>query len=185
MLVIGTLWIVWLAVWIAAAGIAKETQRREELGSRLIHSGAMLIGGVVLGVPNILGRHFELPFHHLSIVWFTGCTVLVGLGLGFAVLARIWIGGNWSSTVTVKQDHELIRSGPYALVRHPIYTGMLTALFGTALAIGNGRAALGFAILLFGMIYKMRIEEHFMAAQFGEAYADYRRQVPALLPFLI
>jgi protein-S-isoprenylcysteine O-methyltransferase Ste14 len=185
MFVIGTLWIVWLVIWIAAARVSKQTQRREALGSRFVHSAAMLIGGVVLGVPNILGRLFELSFHSRSAVWFAGCTVLVGLGLGFAVLARIWIGGNWSSAVTVKQDHELIRSGPYAQVRHPIYTGMLTALFATALAIGNARAALGVAVLAAGLIYKIGVEERFMAEQFGEAYAQYRREVPALVPFVV
>jgi protein-S-isoprenylcysteine O-methyltransferase Ste14 len=118
-------------------------------------------------------------------MWLAAGIALVALGLGFSLLARVWLGRNWSGTVTVKREHELIRSGPYALVRHPIYTGMITALVGTSLAIGNGRAALGVAVLLCGLLYKMRIEERFMAETFGEAYARYRREVPALIPFVI
>jgi protein-S-isoprenylcysteine O-methyltransferase Ste14 len=185
MRIIGALWIGWLIFWIAASLSVKQTQRRESRNSRLIHGVAMLVGAVLLGVPNILGRALELRFHHHSLAWFALGTALVVAGLSFSVLARIWIGRNWSGTVTVKQDHELIRSGPYALVRHPIYTGMLTALIGTALIIGNGRAALGFAVLLGGLIYKIGVEERFMAERFGETYARYRREVPALVPFVI
>jgi protein-S-isoprenylcysteine O-methyltransferase Ste14 len=185
MKIIGALWIAWLIYWIASAWAVKEDRRKEAPASRLIHDAAMLAGAVLLGVPHLLGRMLELRFHHHSLAWFAVGTALVILGLGFSVLARIWLGRNWSGSVTVKRDHQLIRSGPYALVRHPIYTGMLTALFGTALAIGNGRAALGFAVLLAGLIYKIGIEERFMAEEFGEAYAHYRREVPALIPFVL
>jgi protein-S-isoprenylcysteine O-methyltransferase Ste14 len=78
-----------------------------------------------------------------------------------------------------------VRTGPYALVRHPIYTGMPLALLGTAIAIGRWRALIGFAILAAGLIYKIGVEERFMAAQFGDAYARYRAKVPALVPFIV
>lgn len=182
---IGALWLIWLIAWIGAAGAVKPTLRKESRVSRLIHGTAMMMGAALLGVPHLLGHALEVRFHHHSLVWFTAGTALVVLGLGFASFARIWLGRNWSGTVTVKQDHALIRSGPYALVRHPIYTGMLTALIGTALVIGNGRAAIGVAVLLAGLLYKLRVEERFMTEQFGEAYAQYRREVPALIPFVI
>ncbi len=73
-------------------------------------------------------------------------TVLVALGLGFSAVARAWLGGNWSAEVTLKQGHELVRDGPYALVRHPIYTGVLLALTGTAVAVGNWRAIIGLVL---------------------------------------
>jgi len=110
---------------------------------------------------------------------------LTAMGIAFSIAARAWLDGNWSGTVTLKQGHELIRNGPYALVRHPIYTGMLLALFGTALVIDRWRALIGFAILVAGLLYKMRVEERFMAEQFGDVYARYRAEVPALIPFLV
>jgi protein-S-isoprenylcysteine O-methyltransferase Ste14 len=85
----------------------------------------------------------------------------------------------------VKQDHELIRSGPYALVRHPIYTGLLLALIGTALMVGNWRALIGLAIMVGAIVRKLKIEERFMTEQFGEAYARYRAQVAMLVPFVV
>lgn len=78
-----------------------------------------------------------------------------------------------------------MRSGPYALVRHPIYTGVLLALAGTALSIDKWRALIGLLIIAAGFLRKIVIEERFMAAEFGEAYARYRDEVPALIPFLI
>ena len=91
---------------------------------------------------------------------------------------RAWLGRNWSAEVTVKHDHELVRSGPYALVRHPIYTGLLLALIGTALGVGNGRALIGLVLIVAALLRKVAIEERFMSEQFGDAYARYRAEVP-------
>ena len=106
-------------------------------------------------------------------------------GFAFAIWARVWIAGNWSSNVTLKRDHELIVEGPYAFVRHPIYTGILLALIGTALAIGEWRAALGVVIACAAYWRKLKIEEAVMRRQFGEAYAQYAERVPALVPFVL
>jgi protein-S-isoprenylcysteine O-methyltransferase Ste14 len=99
------------------------------------------------------------------------------------VWARVYIGRNWSGTVTLKEGHELIRSGPYALVRHPIYTGLLLAFTGTAIACGDPAAVIGLALVLASFLYKLRIEEGFMRAVFPEQYASYAARVPALVPF--
>ena len=87
--------------------------------------------------------------------------------------------------MTVKQDHKLVRNGPYALVRHPIYTGVLLALIGSALAVDKWRALIGLTVVALGFLRKIVIEERFMSAEFGEAYARYRAEVPALIPFLV
>jgi protein-S-isoprenylcysteine O-methyltransferase Ste14 len=79
----------------------------------------------------------------------------------------------------------LIRSGPYAWVRHPIYSGLLCALFGTAIVIGSGRALVGLALLVAAILRKLTIEERFMTEQFGEVYVRYRAEVPALIPFVV
>lgn len=182
---IPVLWLLWLAFWIVAAFGAKETRRRESVLSRVSYVIPMIGGGILLGKPHVLGEALEQRYHAHTFGWFLIGLALVVAGLGFSVAARIWLGRNWSGTVTLKQDHELIRSGPYALVRHPIYTGMLVALLGTAIAIGKWHALIGLAVLFCGLFIKIGIEERFMAEQFGEAYARYRAEVPALIPFLL
>ncbi len=104
-------------------------------------------------------------------------------GLALAVWARVHLGGNWSGSVTVKEAHELIRSGPYAYVRHPIYTGLIAAVLGTALAADTVRAALGFAIIAAALLRKLRTEGGFMRETFPGEYARYCAEVPALIPF--
>ena len=95
------------------------------------------------------------------------------------------IAGNWNSDVTLKRDHELMVDGPYRWVRHPIYTGILVALAGTALAVGEWRGVLAVALAFAAFWRKLRIEEALMRRQFGESYARYADRVPALIPFLI
>jgi protein-S-isoprenylcysteine O-methyltransferase Ste14 len=94
------------------------------------------------------------------------------------------IADNWSGDVQLKRDHELIVKGPYALVRHPIYTGLLLAFVGSALAVGEWRGGLAVAIVAVSFWRKLRREEAFMRQQFGETYARYAASVPALIPFL-
>lgn len=101
----------------------------------------------------------------------------------FSVWARVQLGGNWSGIVTIKQDHELIVRGPYAIVRHPIYTGLLVALIGSAMALGEWRGVLAVLIAYWALWRKLRVEERWMAERFGEQYEAYRRRIPALVPF--
>jgi len=111
-----------------------------------------------------------------------GLVVLVA-GLAFSVWARVHLGRNWSGNVTVKEGHELIRTGPYRYVRHPIYTGILAGVLGTAICSGTVRGALGLAIIAAALIVKLRAEEVFMRETFPGQYEKYREQVPALVPF--
>ena len=178
------LWLLWLAYWIVAARATNETRRRENVLSRLSHYVPLIAGGVFLGTPQILGPALEQRFHEATFALQLLTAVLVIAGLGFSAWGRAWLGRNWSAEVTVKQDHELVRGGPYALVRHPIYTGLLVAFIGTALGVGNGRALVGLALLVAALLRRVTIEERFMSEQFGEAYARYRAKVPALIPFV-
>jgi protein-S-isoprenylcysteine O-methyltransferase Ste14 len=95
------------------------------------------------------------------------------------------LGRNWSGAVTIKDGHELVTSGPYALVRHPIYTGLLLAFLGSAVALGDWRGALAFALAAGALWRKLRLEERWMREQFGDAYQAYSQRVAALVPFVL
>ena len=170
---IPALWLSWVALWVAWSRGTKAAVRRESRGSQLSYNLPLLAGAGLLATPAYGGG---------SAIRRSVGAAGVAAGLGFAVSARAHIGRNWSGTVTLKQGHELIRTGPYRLVRHPIYAGMSLALLSTALARGDRR---GFAALaLFGVSFlrKMRVEERFMAERFPGEYPDYKAQTPALVP---
>jgi protein-S-isoprenylcysteine O-methyltransferase Ste14 len=99
--------------------------------------------------------------------------------------ARERLGSNWSRSVTIKQRHELITTGPYAVVRHPIYTDILTGFLGMAIAISQVRWFIVFVLIFLVFWVKLRMEEEWMRSQFGETYATYARQTAALVPYLL
>ena len=106
------------------------------------------------------------------------------VGALFAVWARFYLGGNWSLTVTVKEGHTLIRGGPYAVVRHPIYSGLSLAVLGTALTVGEFRGLVAVGLVVFGLLHKSLVEERLMREEFGAEYERYCRDVKALIPFV-
>jgi protein-S-isoprenylcysteine O-methyltransferase Ste14 len=106
------------------------------------------------------------------------------VGFAFCFWARQTLGGNWSGAVTLKEGHELIQKGPYALSRHPMYTGILTGLLGAALTAGQVGNFLGVALLAFAMIRKMGMEESYLRSHFGTDYDDYSRKAKRLIPFV-
>ena len=178
---IGLMWAVWLAYWIVSAGSVKSTRSRESAASRLSHVLPVVIGIGLIGDHNLRSlTRMAGEAHALHSVG----SALVAVGLGFAISARWHLGRNWSAIVTIKENHELIRTGPYRWVRHPIYTGLLTAVLGTAIAVGHWRAFLGWAIIVAAFIRKLRFEEQSMRQVFGEQYTRYEAEVAALIPFL-
>lgn len=168
------LWFAWAVYWMVAAVSNKATRRRESPVSRLAHVLPLIIGGVLLGWGDVRPRSF--------MAYWVG-VALISAGLAFAVWARVHLGRNWSGSVTVKEGHELIRTGPYAYVRHPIYTGLLTAVLGTAISSGTVRALIGLVIIAASLVRKLRTEEGFMRDTFPGEYARYSAEVPALIPF--
>ena len=110
--------------------------------------------------------------------------MLTVFGLSWSVWARAQLGRLWSGTVTLKANHAIVRSGPYAVTRHPIYTGLLIALIGATIVNGTPLAAIGLGLLVLGLLIKIRQEEHLLIGHFGEAYREYQRDVPALIPGL-
>ena len=179
------LWLTWFAYWQISAARVKTTTRLEPLPSRIVRSVLFLTAIALL----IFGR-IPIPWLYRQFLpqgnptFFTGAAITVA-GLLFTVWARIHLGANWSRSVTIKQDHELITSGPYALVRHPIYSGLLLAFVGSAVALAQYRGLLAFVLVLFSFWYKLRLEEQWMRAQFGDAYVAYARRTAALVPGIL
>jgi protein-S-isoprenylcysteine O-methyltransferase Ste14 len=182
-IVIPTFWLAWGVFWTAAALHTKPTRWRESGSSRALHVIPLLACAALLAMPRwlppILKARVVPPGPLLPLLG----ALLVGAGLGLAVWARARLGRNWSGTVTVKEHHEFVRTGPYLIVRHPIYSGLLLALIGTATAIGEWRGLLAVACALIGFLWKIHVEEKRMRLTFSD-YEHYRRQTAALIPLI-
>jgi protein-S-isoprenylcysteine O-methyltransferase Ste14 len=111
--------------------------------------------------------------------------ILMLCGFSFAMWARRHIGRFWSARVTLKEGHQLIESGPYSLVRHPIYTGLLLSMAATVMTIGSVQSLCGYALLVGALIFKLSAEERLLAANFGQEYKQYQKRVKALIPGVI
>jgi protein-S-isoprenylcysteine O-methyltransferase Ste14 len=178
-------WISFFVYWQIKAANTKTTQRIEPVASRIMRVFIFLVAITLL-----LPIQIPLPWLYLQL-WPTGYwpfwlgAAVTIAGLLFAVWARGYLGRNWSSSVTIKQGHELITSGPYAVVRHPIYTGILTGFLGMAIAISQVRGFIVVVLILFAYWIKFRIEEQWMRAQFGQTYAAYAHKTAALVPYLL
>ena len=179
---IAAIWVIWFVFWRFAARAAKRVEQQESIGSRLAYLVPMLIVIALVmwrNWPGWLGAQLNGGWSE----YWMGVAMLV-LGLFLAVWARKTLGDNWSGRVSVKSGHELVRSGPYRWIRHPIYTGVLLGLLGTAFASGKLSGYLGALLALGALVHKLRIEERWMLTHFGDSYRDYRRASSALVPFL-
>jgi protein-S-isoprenylcysteine O-methyltransferase Ste14 len=179
---IAVMWLAWLAYWLVSACGVKAVRRRQSLRSRLSYGvpitvAALLLASGRLPVPRLDNRFLPMS----AVLYWTGVAIVAG-GLAFTAWARRHLGGNWSGHVTLKHDHELVRTGPYGLVRHPIYSGLLAAVLGTAVAFGQWRDALAFVFFALGVACKISLEERLLADAFARDHARYRREVPALIP---
>lgn len=179
------MWIAYSLYWWAISKNVKETQRRESGTSRLVRLVLIVCAFALVWLSSV-----PLPFLNERFLpsgawcFWLGAAITAG-GLLFSVWARRHLGKNWSQAVTVKEGHELITSGPYALVRHPIYTGLLLAFVGCAVARGEWRGLLAVALVFIALWQKLKLEEKWMRAQFGEAYEAYARRVAALVPYIV
>lgn len=185
MRICGSLWLVWYALWILAGIGTKRAMERADWGRALGYYIPILLGYYLM-----FGFDFDVPWLQYHII---PRTPLIGItaifltlaGMAFATWARVYLGRNWSSVPTIKEHHQLIRCGPYRLVRHPIYTGILLAMAGTFLANGRVRGALSIVVLYIGWTVKSRIEEVFMVRTFGAEYEEYRHTTGALFPRIL
>jgi protein-S-isoprenylcysteine O-methyltransferase Ste14 len=177
------LWIAFLIYWQIKAVGTKTTRRLEPAASRILRALVFLIAIVLLSTTRIPLRWLYLQLWPPGFwPFWLGASVVAGLL--FAVWAREHLGSNWSRSVTIKQGHDLITTGPYAVVRHPIYTGILAGFLGTAIALSQVRGFIVFVLIFLILWVKLRMEEQWMCSQFGETYATYAHQTAALVPYL-
>jgi protein-S-isoprenylcysteine O-methyltransferase Ste14 len=176
------LWIAFVLYWAAAARGAKRVARSDTTAANalsviLVAAGAVLLFGqnIQLGSLDHTSAGGQGERHAIGLA-------LTAAGIGFAFWARHVLGGNWSGRVVVKEGHTLTRSGPYRHIRHPIYTGLLIALGGTAIYFGEWRSWIAFALFVAGLWLKASREEAMMAGEFGGDYAEYRREAGMFVP---
>ena len=170
-------WGAFWAYWLAAAFSMRRT--------RIVWSQQLRIRVVLVVAFIVLVRLHIFRDRGLNTgPWLVGLgLVLFALGLACAVWARVHIGRNWGPPMTQKEQPQLVTSGPYRLIRHPIYSGILLAGIGTAMALSwLGMIAVGLAGVYF--VYSATVEEHYMAEQFPETYPAYRRATKMLVPFV-
>jgi protein-S-isoprenylcysteine O-methyltransferase Ste14 len=177
-------WIVFLIYWIISAIKTRATREQESLGSRLAILlieivGYLLIFHRSLGI-GFLGRRF-VPHSLIGAILGVVCT---WAGIVLAIWARYHLAENWSARVTIKEGHELIRTGPYSRLRHPIYSGLVLATVGTVLVIGQWRCVVGLCLVLAGYYFKARKEEAMLGQQFGDAFLEHKKHTGFLIPRL-
>jgi protein-S-isoprenylcysteine O-methyltransferase Ste14 len=178
---ITALWILWLLSWIAAALWADPAAKRPPASAATLYRLTTLGGAAALVIGDRFdgGRLWRLdPGGAWALV------AAAALGLAFTWWARLYLGRLWSSSVTRKADHHVVDTGPYAIVRHPIYTGIIAALYATALLKASSLGIAGAILMTYGFWLKAKLEERFLSEELGvEAYGAYRRKVPMLVPF--
>lgn len=182
MLLSAALWVAFIVYWSAAARTAAPTKTAESPQSRRLHT-AMLNGAILLlfiPVPGLRLRFLPL----LPLIVAAGMALQVAAIL-LAVWARRHLGRNWSGAITETVDHQLVRSGPYRLVRHPIYSAMLGMTVGTTVVSGELHALLALAVMTVAYARKVPLEERHLRTVFGPAYDEYRRGTWAVVPGLL
>ena len=176
------IWLALLAVWFFAAPFTHRTRSPESRRTRWQHGIPMLVGFLLIFQQHrrflicgpLYGTGWDDWIVYLGIfATFAGCL--------FAIWARAHLGRYWSGLVVLKEGHKLITTGPYRFVRHPLYTGWLTGMFGSAVTAGTGDAFFGFVIVTVAIIIKLRREEKLLATEFGDEYRQFQQAVPSIL----
>ncbi len=178
------LWLVWGVYWLARSWGGAKTEKSESHAARVTHLLPLVVGFVLLYADQTSATPLDaLLWPRDGIPGLTG-VLLVLAGLVFAFWARGHLGKYWSGIITLKEGHKLIRTGPYRYARHPIYTGVLFAFLGSALAVGNGRGILAFVIVTIAFYIKSKREERNLISHFGEEYVRFQREVKGIVPYV-
>lgn len=182
---ISVCWVTFAVIWLLAALWTKRSVYQESKAQRLRYTIPILLAGLLVAK----GRRLPDPLSHpvippLDALGWIGILLCVA-GLAFCIWARFTLGRNWSGVVTLKGGHELITRGPYALVRHPIYTGLLAMFLATVIVLGHLAGIIAIPLIAVSFWIKLRFEEELMREQFREEYSAYQRRVKRLIPFIL
>jgi len=180
---IQAMWLAWWISWLAAAAWSDRAVKRPPTRLQITYRVLAALGTVLLFGTFRHELRVELILWRTpnALAWTMAALVLTGLL--FTWWARIHLGRLWSSSVTRKADHRVVDTGPYGVVRHPIYSGIILASFATAAMRGTALAWLGACVMTAGWVIKARLEEAFLRDQLGaETYGEYARRVPMLVP---
>ncbi|NNM83694.1 isoprenylcysteine carboxylmethyltransferase family protein [Candidatus Parcubacteria bacterium] len=179
----GLLWFVLILYWITAAFSAKRNIKaadwRRSAGVRLL----FIVIVIILLILNSHLHWYYLSGHPFSIGVQGAGLLLCLIGVAIAAWARLHLGRNWSATPSMKEGHELVTSGPYRFVRHPIYTGIITAAFGSIFIGGMVWLAI-FVVMAANFLYRIPVEEGYMMHLFPSQYPEYKKRTKALVPFV-
>lgn len=175
-------WIVFCVYWALGALKTRRTVSTEPFVARARHllleiTGFALLFGGFTGI-GVLGERI----YHRTYATLVTAVALTWIGIALALWARWHLGQYWSGRITLKEDHKLVRTGPYAHFRHPIYSGIILAAIGTALAIDEWRGIAGVAVIVLAYLIKGKKEESVLAAQFGEEFEEHCRHTGFLIP---
>ena len=178
-------WITMGLVWLKGAFGNKQTVTLPNPIAQTIANILLFGSPLFLFLPPITGTWLsEFLFHPETVLGILGCAISWAAVL-FAIWARVTLGKNWSGAViTLKKDHELVTNGPYAFVRHPIYTGYFFATLGTALTLGTNSSIIATMMIFCGFLIRMHKEETLMTKQFGHTYTEYKKRSKKIVPFL-
>lgn len=179
------LWIAMGIYWIASSLKVNKTRMKESVISRWLHLGPT--GFAFYALFNDVFDHSFFGKQVFPPGLMTGVlgNLITAFSLTFAIWARRHLGRYWSAAITLKEGHKLIRTGPYHYVRHPIYTGLLFGILGTALIEGK-LLGLFIVVMIIAVYYrKIRLEEAVLSQAFGPEYQSYRKEVKALIPFVL
>jgi protein-S-isoprenylcysteine O-methyltransferase Ste14 len=181
----GCVWGTLVVVWAWGWRISKPTSRRAENLNSLTPYLPVLIGVALLSLHVLPESWTKEPLWPPSLALDAAGLAITVLGAVFAIWSRVTLGRNWSSVPQVKEQHELVVNGPYRIVRHPIYTGLILAVAGTALAHDKGIGLFMVVLMVASYWLKIRVEERLMMETFPEEYPEYRRRVKALIPGIL
>ncbi len=180
--VCGWLWIAWIFYWTVSSQFVLKTKKNETF-QRLQHTIPTLVGIMTIFYGTEIPALSWGPLYAKGVVNWIGVPVTLA-GHLFSIWARIHLGKYWSGTVALKYGHKIVDTGPYRFVRHPIYTGLLSSVLGSAIAAGTIQAFCGFLVMIVGYYIKWKREEKIMRSEFGADYVNYMKRTKAIIPFV-
>jgi protein-S-isoprenylcysteine O-methyltransferase len=176
------MWFVIAVYWMISSLSVKKSVKKQSGSQRAVYIFCLLLAFSLLFENHLHFAFLYEPLLPQNGYWKITGMVLCAAGLAFALTARIYLGRNWSGRITIKENHELIQSGPYRITRNPIYSGFLLAFTGCSMSLGLVKGYLGIPLLLACLLIKISKEELYMQETFGETWRVYRNRVKCLVP---